>query len=78
MCARTDRHVEGKVAFRDFANAPKSGLVLTDTDISCIFVLRYAVMEEPVFTLRVGGGDYLDLCLCKNNRRMFPELFRRK
>ena len=66
------------VAFRNFANAPKNGMVLTDMDISCLFVLQHTVMEEPDVTLRMGGGDYLDLCLCKNTRRVFPELFIRK
>jgi len=43
------------VAFRNFANALKNGMVLTDTDVSCMFVLQHTVMEEPV-TLRLGGG----------------------
>ena len=55
-------HVHGRTdmtkvmaAFRNFANAPKNGMVLTDTDTSCMFVLQHTVMEEPV-TLRGGGG----------------------
>ena len=44
------------VAFRNFANAPKNGMVLTDMDISCLFVLQHTVMEEPDVTLRMGGG----------------------
>jgi hypothetical protein len=69
---------ESKVAFLNFANALKNGLVLTDTDMNCLFVLQRTVMEEPSVTLRMGGGDFLDLCLCKNNRRVCPKLFTRK
>jgi hypothetical protein len=44
------------VAFRKFANAPMKGMTLTDTDKSCMFVQQHKVMEEPVVTLRGGGG----------------------